>query len=262
MPIALSSFVRSLAAALLTAALWLPGAALAASSILIWPIDPVLESDQRASALWLENRGDSQVLLQLRIFAWSQDGKEEHYTEQRDVIGSPPMIRIEPGAKQLLRLTRLADVPPGTEQAYRIVVDEIPTAESQADSGDGLSQAIRFQMRYSVPLFLYGENLWLKPDPTKKRKTAAGEPRLSWNIERDGGEAYLVIRNDGPVRARLTQVAFDQGGQALSVSDGLLGYVLAHSSYRWPLPGRVAAGASLHATVNGAGSPQAIQQLP
>lgn len=29
----------------------------AATSVLIWPIDPVLEADQKAGALWLENRG-------------------------------------------------------------------------------------------------------------------------------------------------------------------------------------------------------------
>jgi len=45
--------------------------ALAASSILIWPIDPVLEADQQASALWLENRGDTPANLQVRVFAWN-----------------------------------------------------------------------------------------------------------------------------------------------------------------------------------------------
>ena len=34
----------------------LPFTVQAASSVLIWPIDPVLEADQQASALWLENR--------------------------------------------------------------------------------------------------------------------------------------------------------------------------------------------------------------
>lgn len=39
----------------------------AASSVLIWPIDPVLEADQQASALWLENRGTETANLQIRI---------------------------------------------------------------------------------------------------------------------------------------------------------------------------------------------------
>ncbi|MEA3168872.1 MAG: fimbrial chaperone protein, partial [Pseudomonas sp.] len=53
------------------------GQAQAASSVLIWPIDPVLEADQQASALWLENRGTETANLQIRVFAWSQSGFDE-----------------------------------------------------------------------------------------------------------------------------------------------------------------------------------------
>ncbi|MHC6225647.1 fimbrial biogenesis chaperone [Pseudomonas sp. X10] len=260
MRITFASFVRVLAISLCAIACTQVSQASAASSVLIWPIDPVLESDQRASALWLENRGAKPVLLQMRIFAWRQDGTQEHYAEQRDVIGSPPMINIPAGGRQLLRLTRLAQQPAGTEQAYRIVIDEIPTPQTEDDDKDA-GKAIRFQMRYSVPLFLYGENLWLKPVPDKKRSNDAGVPQLGWRIERDGGKPYLVIRNDGPVHARLTQVAFEQGGRSIEVSDGLLGYVLAHSSYRWPLPAAAGQGAQLKATVNGGNPARTIQPL-
>lgn len=51
----------------------------AASSVLIWPIDPVLEADQQASALWLENRGNETANLQIRVFAWSQSGFNDQY---------------------------------------------------------------------------------------------------------------------------------------------------------------------------------------
>lgn len=43
------------------------GGALAQSSLMIWPLDPVIEHDQRASALWLENRGSQPVSLQIRV---------------------------------------------------------------------------------------------------------------------------------------------------------------------------------------------------
>lgn len=257
----LASFPRLFAFSLCVALCCLGSQARAAGSLMVWPIDPVLESDQRASALWLENRGAKPVLLQMRIFAWSQRDGEENYAEQREVIGSPPMIRIPSGGRQLLRLTRLEVPPPGSEQAYRVVIDEIPTPESHDDEKD-VGKAIRFQMRYSVPLFLYGEGLWLKPDPDRKRRGEAGAPQLGWRIEHDGGKAYLALRNDGPVHARLTQVTFEQGGRSVEVSSGLLGYVLAHSSHRWPLPTAVAQGAQLKAKVNGSAEPWAIHPLP
>ena len=133
----------------------------AASSVLIWPIDPVLEADQQASALWLENRGTETANLQIRVFAWSQNGFDEQYQNQRDVIGSPPVAKIEPGQKQLVRLTRTREVPPGQELAYRIIIDEIPSALQvpAPPEGKNTAAAIRFQMRYSVPLFAYGAGL-------------------------------------------------------------------------------------------------------
>ena len=134
----------------------------AASSVLIWPIDPVLEADQQASALWLENRGRETANLQIRVFGWSQNGFAEQYQNQRDVIGSPPVAKIEPGQKQLVRLTRTKDVPPGQELAYRIIIDEIPSAQPATADGGKTAAAIRFQMRYSVPLFAYGAGLWSK----------------------------------------------------------------------------------------------------
>ena len=157
------------------------GDAQAASSVLIWPIDPVLEADQQASALWLENRGSETASLQIRVFAWSQSGFDEQYQNQRDVIGSPPVAKIEPGQKQLVRLTRTKEVPPGQELAYRIIIDEIPAAAPEAPAADGkTAAAIRFQMRYSVPLFAYGAGLWSKEDASRQRDPkGAGKPDLS-----------------------------------------------------------------------------------
>lgn len=230
--------------AALLAALALPAAtARAASSILIWPIDPVLEHDQRASALWLENRGAEPAQLQLRIFAWSQVGGEEHFQAQREVVGSPPMLRIPAGARQLVRLTRLAPTAPGSERAYRIVIDEIPAPQAQQPAAEGSD--IRFQLRYSVPLFLYGDGLGAKD------ATAATAARLDWRLVDEGGRTYLEVRNRGAVHVRLTRAAIEQGDDTLPVGDDLLGYVLAGSAMRWPMPRKPASGGRLWAEING-----------
>ncbi|WP_286776611.1 MULTISPECIES: fimbrial biogenesis chaperone, partial [unclassified Pseudomonas] len=92
----------------------------AATSVLIWPIDPVLEADQKAGALWLENRGSAPASLQVRVFAWRQGDYQEQFQAQREIIGSPPVATIAPGQKQLIRLTRTGSSPAGQEQAYRI----------------------------------------------------------------------------------------------------------------------------------------------
>lgn len=233
----------------------------AATSVLIWPIDPVLEADQKAGALWLENRGTATASLQVRVFAWRQGDYQEQFQAQREIIGSPPVANIPPGQKQLIRLTRTGTSPAGQEQAYRIIIDEIPSSLPADAAEKGTAAAIRLQMRYSVPLFVYGDGLWGKPDPENKRNAdGVGKPQLSWRPVMVQGKPYVELRNTGPVHARLTDVVMQQGGQAKPLVEGLLGYVLPGASMRWPAPAAANAASVLKGRVNGQASAEAIQQ--
>nr|WP_314877536.1 molecular chaperone [uncultured Pseudomonas sp.] len=235
--------------------------AAAATSVLIWPIDPVLEADQKAGALWLENRGTTPANLQVRVFAWRQGGFEEQFQAQREIIGSPPVANIAPGQKQLIRLTRTGSSPAGQEQAYRIIIDEIPSPLPVDAANQAPTAAIRLQMRYSVPLFVYGEGLWGKPDPQGKRSAdGVGKPQLSWHAVSVQGKPYVELRNSGPVHARLTDVVLQQSGQDKPVVEGLLGYVLPGASMRWPVPATPTAASVLKGRVNGQDVAQAISQ--
>ncbi|WP_288375464.1 molecular chaperone [uncultured Pseudomonas sp.] len=233
----------------------------AGTSVLIWPIDPVLEADQKAGALWLENRGSAPASLQVRVFAWRQGDYQEQFQAQREIIGSPPVANIPPGQKQLIRLTRTGSSPVGQEQAYRIIIDEIPSPTPADASTERPKAAIRLQMRYSVPLFVYGEGLWGKPDPEGKRSAeGVGKPLLSWRAVTVQGKPYIELRNTGPVHARLTDVVLQQGGQQKPLVEGLLGYVLPGASMRWPAPTELGASSVLKGRVNGQEVAQAIRQ--
>ncbi|MGX8249740.1 fimbrial biogenesis chaperone, partial [Escherichia coli] len=35
----------------------------ATNNVLIWPIDPVIPADQKASSLWVENKGDQATMM-------------------------------------------------------------------------------------------------------------------------------------------------------------------------------------------------------
>ncbi|MGO3999558.1 fimbrial biogenesis chaperone [Pseudomonas fluorescens] len=254
-----SQRLNAVRAAVLGALLLGVATAQAASSVLIWPIDPVLEADQQASALWLENRGNETANLQIRVFAWSQSEFNDQYQNQRDVIGSPPVAKIEPGQKQLVRLTRTREVPPGQELAYRIIIDEIPSANAPPTEDGKTAAAIRFQMRYSVPLFAYGAGLWSKEDASRPRDPkGAGVPNLSWRTVTVDGRPYVEVRNRGAVHARLTDVALKQGSQIRPVAEGLLGYVLPGASMRWPAPATQTGVPGLQVRVNGAPQVQSV----
>lgn len=204
----------------------------AANSVMIWPIDPKILSEDKASELWLENRGSATTLMQVRIFSWQQVEGREQYQTQQQIVASPPVVRIEAGQKQLVRLIKMTPPAAGQEAAYRVVLDEIPTPLQPGENQAGL----RFQMRYSVPLFVYGSGL--SPD--------THQPRLIWRMVNEGGQRWLEISNQGAIHARLSKASLN----GRSLADGLFGYVLANSRHRWPLSVSVAANAQLAAEVN------------
>lgn len=216
----------------------------AAATILLWPIDPWLSADTKATELWVQNQGSSATTMQVRIVRWRQENGYERYTAQQDVVASPPIVTIAKGSKQLIRLIKQSEVPTGVEQAYRIIVDEIPQADAKAEPTIGL----KLQMRYSIPLFVYGQGI-----PTIKEgahHALADTQKLSWRVVQEEGKPALQVRNTGDVHVRLSQVVLEQGGQKRTVADGLLGYVLPDSSRSWPIPAGVSHPNRMSAQIN------------
>ncbi|AHL75369.1 molecular chaperone [Stutzerimonas stutzeri] len=225
----------------------------AASSVLIWPINPTIEADASAAALWLENRGQAPVRLQVRVLDWSQQDLNDQLEPQQQVVGSPPMATVEPGKRQLVRLIRRQPAPAGQEQAFRVIVDELLPERTQRENDLG----VQFQMRYSVPLFVYGAGATV---PGKNKSGEADGTDLSFRIAQDSGQSYLYVKNSGTVHARMSQASLMQGARKLDIAQGLLGYVLPASEMRWPLPpGTPSGGASLLVRVNEQGEAQTIE---
>ena len=143
--------------------------------------------------------------MQIRIVRWKQEGGYERYTAQQDVVASPPIVTIAKGSKQLIRLIKQGTIPSGVEQAYRIIVDEIPQPDAKAEPSMGL----KLQMRYSIPLFVYGQD----PHPQRRGTPRAGEHPTAELAGRSGGgnpRFRSVIRGcSRPAQP----VAVEQGGQ-------------------------------------------------
>ncbi|MBG6246536.1 molecular chaperone [Candidatus Symbiopectobacterium sp. 'North America'] len=202
----------------------------AASSLLVWPIYQIIEAHNSSSALWLENRGNNTVGLQIRIMAWRQMQYEDRYADQTEVIPTPPFIKLEPGQRSMIRLMRVASSSTTQERAFRIVIDEIATPylpqTNNAPSG------VQFQMRYLLPLFLRGSG-------HDKPNTVAAPLQLHWRIAPVDGKPYLYLRNEGQTHALLNNVFWStspQGkGPRTIISEGFLGYVLQGQEMLWPL---------------------------
>jgi fimbrial chaperone protein len=207
-----------------------------AASLVLWPIDPVITASERSAALWVENRGSDQVVLQVRTLAWHQSGTEDQLTDQDDVVASPPIARIAPGQRQLIRIFRRAAPSGPGEKSYRLLIDELPTP-ARSEQKQAASAQLAVQMRYSLPLFTYGDD------------RNAGAPVLQARIRMEAGRSYIMFSNVGTRHARLLNLRSAAGGEPLI--PGLLGYVLPGQSMRWMLPERSSPPATFRINVNG-----------
>ena len=216
----------------------LAGSPAQAGSVVLWPIDPVIASGEKAAALWIENRGNAPVTLQIRSFAWSQAGGDDQYARQDEVIPSPPIASVAPGQRQLVRIIRRDAGSAPAEHSYRLLVDELPPPIDAART-DAVSAHLAVQMRYSIPLFTYDGS------------AAAGTPALAARTVLVDGKPYAEIRNTGGIHARLVNLRVVRGGRTVTATAGLLGYVLSGSTMRWPLPADAPIDGALLVNVNG-----------
>ncbi|AGN84617.1 fimbrial biogenesis chaperone [Enterobacter sp. R4-368] len=220
------------------------GNVFAAATILLWPIDPWLSATSNATELWIQNQGEAPTTMQVRIVRWQQEKGLERYQQQNEIVASPPIVRIEKESKQLIRLIKQASIPAGVEQAYRIIVDEIP----QPENSDKPQIGLKLQMRYSIPLFVYGTGI--ETHTSGAHHALVDTKDLHWRVSRENGKPALEVRNNGDVHVRLSKVSVRQGGQTRQVAEGLLGYVLPHSVRSWPLPAGISNPVEMKATIN------------
>ena len=209
----------------------------AQATFLIWPIYPKIEADEKATAVWLENTGKSDAMVQIRVFKWDQNSQQDAYNEQNDIIPSPPVAKIKAGEKHMLRLTRAANAEVGREHAYRIIVDELPI-KLNPDTDQNTS-AVSFQMRYSIPLFTYGKGIGSGLTEASQKINAKNQlaiPVLNWWIKNNpNGRAELYIQNTGAKFSRLSGIQLTPTSEPQTIGKTAFGYVLANSTVKFEL---------------------------
>ncbi|RWR02339.1 molecular chaperone [[Pantoea] beijingensis] len=251
----ISTVLRIVSSLLVISLLSIASPTWAASSVLVWPIYQIIEADQNGSALWLENRGAEPVSLQVRVLAWKQENFDDRYANQTDVVASPPFATIAAGQRQLIRLMRNTPVSPGSEKAFRIIIDEVPSPMAAPEqNGDKAVVGLQLQMRYLLPLFVDGEGIWTNERSDVKRDiSTASKPVLHWSLDNVDGKTFLRIRNNGVVHARLSNVFWSAAGnnkQGVKIMmPGFMGYVLPGQQMRWAVPAGVIAGGQLNAQI-------------
>jgi fimbrial chaperone protein len=219
-----------------------------AAGLQVAPTSLDLAPNKNADGLWLGNTGEGTLHAQVRVFHWTQEGGEDKLTPSRGLAISPPMLQIDAGARQLVRVIRSAAPPSVDEDSYRVLIDELPVDESQATPSDAGKAAVpqgglQYVLRYSVPIFV---------QPAGNGGSVA--PKLSGKVVRDGDQSFIEVTNQGNGHAQLGNlVLVDAQGKREELSAGLVGYVLPGQTMRWPLKASaqaLASAVSLQSRIN------------
>jgi fimbrial chaperone protein len=178
-----------------------------ASSFIASPVTFNLSPNKPMSILRLTNNGESDLRLQVHAMKWGTDGYNETQVDTDDIILNPPVFMLKPGQQQFMRFGLRSVVPPGKEQSYRLIVDEIPDETSV-----GKSVGIRTALRVSIP-----------------------DARVTWHLIRKENRYVLVCDNSGNTHLKINGfiVANDKGMPVVRNSDPA--YIMPEQRKEWPL---------------------------
>jgi fimbrial chaperone protein len=197
-----------------------------AATLQVSPIQISISADGKAGVVRLQNQSDAPSLVQIEALAWNETEDLSEVPRTSEILAVPPVFEIAAGAEQVIRLALRRPLTSDTEQAYRLLITEVPRTV-----GDGF-QGVSFALRLNLPVFVTPEGAL---------------PQPAWSLKHGADGAKLTLGNQGNAHVRVRSIAlFEDGGtQPVFVSDEG-GYVLAGQERSWQLDlSRLKAGASL-----------------
>jgi fimbrial chaperone protein len=206
-----------------------------AASLQVAPVTIELPASAKAASLTLRDLGDMPINAQIRVYRWTQKDGEEQLTPTTDLVASPPAALLRAGEDHVVRVVRVTDKPVSGEESYRLLIDELP---QRSDSAGG---KINFVVRYSIPIF------FAQPD---------SNPQLAWNLSASNGKIVVRVENTGTRHVRISGLKLETpAGASVSFGEGLVGYVLPHSTMSWTTPAqsaeRISLGTAIRITAQG-----------
>jgi fimbrial chaperone protein len=201
-PCARSFAITALSLAL-TGAAALHAPRVQAGSFSVSPVRIYMTPRDRAVAVTLMNEGDTDVALQADLNEWTQtpDGTDElRLTE--DLILSPPIIKLAPRSRQVVRLALLKPADASRQLTYRLIVREVPEITAPKDRNIQVPIALVL----SMPVFI-------TPAPARRDVSCTAE-------RANNTQAGVTCNNRGSAYAQVREVLLQRGDQTLARFEG------------------------------------------
>jgi fimbrial chaperone protein len=178
-----------------------PWAAATAGVFSVTPVRLYMTPRDRAIAVTLSNEADTEVVLQADINTWTQkpDGTDELVLTE-DLILAPPIIKLAPKARQVVRLALLKPADASRQLTYRMIIREVP----EAVPATGIQVPIALAL--SMPVFI--------TPPVAKRQVSCT------NQLADAKTLNLQCSNTGTAYAQIREATVTRGTQVLARFEG------------------------------------------
>lgn len=170
----------------------------------VTPVRIFMTPRDRAVAITLTNEGDSDVALQADIGVWGQkpDGTDEMQPTE-DLLLAPPIIKLAPRQRQVVRLASLRAPDPARQLTYRMVIREVPEATAPKDG----SMEVPIALALSMPVFI-------TPPGAKREVTCdlgRGAAQAVLAVCTNSGNAYAQVR-EATIKRNNAELARFEGG--------------------------------------------------
>lgn len=187
-----------------------------AGSFTVNPVRLTLSATQSVAAVTVKNVGEEATVVQLETSSWTQHDGQDVLESTTDILATPPILTIPPGASRIVRvgLRRAAD--PQRELTYRMSLREVPPPHP-------ISQGLRVALLISMPVFVVPPHI--------------PEPQIEWRaIRLHDGNIQLQARNIGQSHIQLGQLQILQAGDGAEVATrNMADYLLPENGREWTL---------------------------
>lgn len=174
----------------------------------VTPVRIFVAPKDRAAAVTVTNEGNDPLVMQADVYVWNQKPNgDDDLTPSDDLFLSPPILKLAPKSRQVVRLAMLHPPKSGRQLTYRMIVREIPEALQAKKSVE-----LQIALAFSLPIFI---------------TPPGAKPALGCTLERVAANmVQAVCRNSGTayVQPREFTLTGADGSRLASRDSG--GYIL------------------------------------
>ncbi len=184
------------------------------STLQVVPVRIELSGRNPNTVLQVVNQGGEPVTVQIHLVGWQQQDTGDSYSETDDIFISPPIAKIAPHARQVIRIALRNKDLLVYERTYRVFIEEVPGLVKSDVAG------IHTLLRISVPIYQRPSS----PSPVARPVWAA-------DFTKDG-DLRVTVSNTGNIHFVVNAISVAAVG-ADPVSIQLSQAVLAGGQREW-----------------------------